>query len=268
MASTCAPTGRPVASREDAVAWAKRAARKDFELLRLLSKQPVLLRVAVSAGFLGTNNCSYNGEGGKPRAGEDGASRPKGRLAGRRKQRRRRRETPKQSGAPPEKAPVAPGGTARTHKTSAGGASDHHGAAESRPRRRRTKSAARRTKDAAKLEEKWRARRRLQQGAHGAEGEAAAEATAADAAMDVVDGSGEERLTGRRPRESPAGRRFEDPNAMTDDEVEARVAAAEAAAQEACEGAAAQAVMALEHASKVFKAVSPIGYKYSLYDGG
>ena len=106
-------------------------------------------------------------------------------------------------------------------------------------------------------------------GAHGAEGEAAAEAvTAADAAMDVVDGSGEERLAGRRSRESPAGRRVEDHDAMTDDEVEARVAAAEAAAQEACEGAAAQAVMAFEHASKVFKTVSPTGYKYSLYDGG
>ena len=55
---------------------------------------------------------------------------------------------------------------------------------------------------------------------------------------------------------------------MTGDDAEALVAAAEAAAQEACESAAAQAAMAFEHASKVFKTGSLKGHKYSLYDGG
>ena len=183
MASADTPTGWPVASREDAVTWAKRAARRDFELLRLLSKRPMLLRAAVSAGMLGACNCAYKGGGA---CAQHGAVESRGAaLEGshRWQCKAQRRQRSRRQGARPEERPaaaakaVAPVAATAERRAEGQPSPPVEGRVEQPPsprkRRRRAKSEARKAKDAAKLEAKWRARRELC--AHRADGEAAAE---------------------------------------------------------------------------------------------
>ena len=152
MASADMPTGRPVADREDAVAWAKRAARRDFELLRLLSKRPALLQVAVNAGMLGAYTCAY--KEGVGNCAHDGATESGTALGD--PPRKRREQWRRQQ---PQQRPAKQTGGAATAAAAPVAAAAAEQPPRPQKRRRRPKSAARKEKDAAKLEAKWRARR-------------------------------------------------------------------------------------------------------------